>query len=187
MKSGVGQLLFAVLMLGLLAASYFFVFQPASAKRAARQAEISEKRKVLTDLRQATAGVKDWEIKLTELGDAIKFFESKLPQEKEVDKLLKEVWQLAEANHLQTRTIKTLKAQRFAGYSEQPIQVSLSGEFKPGFYSFLLQLEKLARITRVGQMKLEKINARDGEMQAQLTLSIFFETDGHAAGFAGAR
>jgi type IV pilus assembly protein PilO len=187
MKSGVGQLLFTVLMLGLLAASYFFVFQPASAKRAARQAEIAEKRKVLADLRLATAGVKDWEDKLKELGEAIKFFESKLPQEKEVDKLLKSVWQLAEANHLQTKTIKTLRSERFAGYSEQPIQVSLSGEFKPGFYSFLLQLEKLARITRIGQMKLEKINARDGEMQAQVTLSIFFESDGRGASYAGAQ
>jgi hypothetical protein len=54
--------------------------------------------------------------------------------------------------------------------------LSLSGDFN-GYYAFLLQLEKLPRITRVTQMKLEKINDRDGEMQAQLTLSIFFEPD----------
>ena len=56
------------------------------------------------------------------------------------------------------------------------IQLSLAGDFN-GFYAFLLQLEKLPRITRVSQMKLEKIDERDGEMQAQMTLSIFFEPD----------
>jgi Tfp pilus assembly protein PilO len=61
-------------------------------------------------------------------------------------------------------------------YSELPIQMSLSGDFN-GFYSFLLQLEKLPRITRVTQMKLEKINDHDGEATANITLSIFFEPD----------
>ncbi len=54
--------------------------------------------------------------------------------------------------------------------------MSLQGNFN-GFYSFLLQLEKLQRITRVTQMDLQKINDRDGEMTAALTLSIFFEPD----------
>ena len=93
-----------------------------------------------------------------------------------LDKILKEVWQMAEANSLQTKTIKTLKSERNANYSEQPIQMSLGGDFN-GFYAFLLQLEKLSRITRVMQMDLQKISGRDGEMTAQMTLSIFFEPD----------
>ncbi len=64
--------------------------------------------------------------------------------------------------------------------------MSLSGDFN-GFYSFMLQLEKLPRITRVGQMNLAKINDRDGEMQAQLTLSIFFEPDTRNANVAAAQ
>jgi hypothetical protein len=54
--------------------------------------------------------------------------------------------------------------------------MSLSGDFN-GFYAFLLQLEKLARITRVTQMQLQKIDEHDGQMQAQMTLSIYFEPD----------
>jgi type IV pilus assembly protein PilO len=83
---------------------------------------------------------------------------------------------MAEANSLQTRTIKTLKSERAANYSEQPIQLSLAGDFG-GFYSFLLQLEKLPRITRVTNMDLKKISDKDGEMQAQMTMSIFFEPE----------
>jgi hypothetical protein len=43
------------------------------------------------------------------------------------------------------------------------------------------QLERLPRLTRVEAMSLEKISGREGEMQAKLTLSIFFEPAGSNA------
>jgi len=167
-------------MVALLLASYFFVFAKASAKKKDLLADIQSKQTELSNLRQATVGIDDLGRKIDELQKAIAFFESKLPQEKEVDKILKEVWQLAEANQLQTKTVKPAKSERGASYSEQPIEMSLSGDFN-GFYSFLLQLEKLPRITRLTKMNLQKINEHDGQMSAQLTLSIFFEPDGASA------
>ena len=92
---------------------------------------------------------------------------------------------MADANSLQSKTVKSLKTERGQNYSEQSIQMSLSGDFN-GFYSFLLQLEKLPRITRVTNMNLQKINDRDGEMQASMTMSIFFEPDANAAAAAAA-
>jgi len=161
-------------MLGLLACAYCFVFKKTSEKRTALVNEIEQKQKVLNNLSQATAGIDDLNRKTEELEKAITFFQSKLPQEREVDQILQDVWQMAAANSLESKTVKMQKTEKTANYSEQPIQMSLSGNFN-GFYSFLLQLEKLPRITRVSQMKLEKISDREGEMQAQLTLSIFFD------------
>ena len=97
-----------------------------------------------------------------------------------MDKILKEVWQMAEANSLQTKKVQTLRSDRQPSFSEQPIQLSLSGDFN-GYYAFLLQLEKLPRLTRITDMKLEKISERDGEMTAQMTVSIFFEPDSVAS------
>ena len=54
--------------------------------------------------------------------------------------------------------------------------MSLCGDFS-GFYEFVLQLEKLPRLTRITQMNLSKIHNHDGDMEAKLTLSIFFEPD----------
>lgn len=176
MRFGFREMIFVVAMLGLLGCSYFLVFQKANLKREALQADVNTKLQSLANLRQATAGIEDMGRKIDDLQQAIDFFESKLPQEKEVDKILKEVWQMAEANSLQTKTVKTLRAERAAGYSEQPIQMTLSGDFN-GFYAFLLQLEKLPRITRVTVMDLKKIEQHDGEMTANVTLSIFFEPD----------
>ena len=59
--------------------------------------------------------------------------------------------------------------------------MDLSGDFN-GFYSFLLKLEKMPRITRITDMRLSKINGQDGQMRALLTMSIFFEPDGSRSG-----
>jgi type IV pilus assembly protein PilO len=181
-------MLFFTVMVGLLASTYFFVFAKANQKREALRRDILTKQAALGELRQSTAGVEDLNRRIKDLQDAIAYFESKLPQEKEFDKILKEVSQMAEANSLSTKTVRTLKSERFASYSEQPIQMSLSGNFN-GFYLFLQQVEKLPRITRVTNMQLQKINERDGEMQASLTLSIYFEPDGagSSATVAGAQ
>src|SRR5688572_25505477 len=175
MKFGVREIIFVGLMVGLLCAS-FFILDKKSKKRSAKLNDVQAMQQSLTNLRISMAGIDDQDRKISELQQAITFFESKLPQAKEVDKILKEVWQMAEANSLQTKTIKTMKSERNANYSEQPIQMSLGGDFN-GFYAFLLQLEKLPRITRVTHMDLQKISGRDGEMTAQMTLSIFFEPD----------
>jgi len=174
MKFGIRELILVCAMVGLLVCSYLFVFKKANAKVVDLKLKTETKTTELSTLDKATTGIEDLGRKIDELQKAITFFESKLPQEKEVDKILKEVWQMAEANSLQTKTIKTLRTERGPNYSEQPIELSLAGNFN-GFYSFLLQLEKLQRITRVTQMDLQKINDRDGEMQARMTLSIFFE------------
>ncbi len=187
MKFGFREVIFVALMLGLLAISFLF-FRKTDEKRVRLLADNNSKQTALNNLHTATAGISDLNKKIDDLQQAIKFFESKLPQEKEIDKILKEVWQMAEANNLQTKTVKTLKTERAANYSEQPIEMVLSGNFN-GFYSFLLQLEKLPRLTRVTRMSLQKISDRDGDMWAQMTLSIFFEPDtagGSAAGTTAA-
>jgi Tfp pilus assembly protein PilO len=184
MKFGFRELLFFVVMLGFLASTYFFVFAKANQKRAALQTEIQRKQQALADLKQSTTGIDDLNKKIKDVEAAIAFFESKLPQEKEFDKILKEVSQMAEANSLQTKTVRTLKQERSSNYSEQPIQMTLSGNFN-GFYLFLQQLEKLPRITRITSMSLQKIQERDGEMQATMTLSIFFEPEASGSALAG--
>lgn len=93
-----------------------------------------------------------------------------------MDQILKEVWEMAEKNRLTTKTIRTMKSQKGAAYSEQPIELNIAGDFK-GFYDFLLQLERLPRLTRVSQLSLEKMLNTEGQMEAKMTMSIFFEPE----------
>src|SRR5215218_8215893 len=135
MKFGIREIIFVVVMLGLLGSTNYFVFSKANKRKADLMSDIRTKQQALSNFQQATAGIEDLNRKIDELQQAITFFESKLPQEKEVDKILKEVWQMAEANSLQTKTIKTLRTERSSNYSEQPIEMNLQGDFN-GFYSF---------------------------------------------------
>src|SRR4051794_27942803 len=110
MKLGLREALFLCVMIGLLACAYTFVFKRSNEKRAQLLADIETKTRALSNLNQATAGIEDLSRKVEELQQAITFFESKLPQEKEIDKILKEVWQMAEKNSLTTKTVKTMKS-----------------------------------------------------------------------------
>jgi type IV pilus assembly protein PilO len=186
MKLGFRELLFVCVIVGLLACTYLFVFKKSAARRAELAQEIDRKETALTNLKQATAGVEDLNKMVSDLEQAIKFFDSKLPQEREVDQILEEVWKLAKANSLETKTVKQMKVESNANYNELPIQLGLSGNFY-GYYAFLQQLEKMPRITRVTHMYLSKINDRDGDMQAQMTLCIFFEPEGKSTAMAAAR
>ncbi len=177
MKVGTMLMVLFLVLVGLLAGSWVFGFKVINERRAALQVEIGEKQKALLDLQQATAGIADLGTKISDLQKAIAFFESKLPQEKDVDSVLNQVSEMASANSLQSRTFKTLKVDRTAAYCELPIQMDLSGDFD-GFYTFLQQLERLERITRLTHMTLQKVADKEGHMQAQLTLSVFFEPDG---------
>lgn len=180
MKLGPRELIFVVVMLGLLGSSYFLVFHKANAKRTALEAEINRKQKELADLARARAGIDDLKRKIDELQQAITFFETKLPEGREMDKVLAQVTKLATDNGLEQRTFKSGKSPRAANYSEQQIEMTLAGAFE-GFYIYLQQLERFERLTRITKMDLTKMNERDGSMEAKLTLSIFFEPDGSIA------
>jgi type IV pilus assembly protein PilO len=180
MRFGARELIFLAVMIGLLGSSYFFVFARANSTRLIKEQELAAKQKSLMELSQSTAGIEDLKGRIVELQRAIEYFDSKLPQERDFDSILRELSELAQRNSLATKTVRTLKSVRDAAYSEQPIQMSMTGSFE-GFYQFLLELEKLPRITRVTQMNLQKINDREGQMTATLTVSIFFEPDPSAA------
>jgi Tfp pilus assembly protein PilO len=180
MKLGLRELAFVVAMIGLLAASYFVVFTKQDAKRRAKLEQRDAKLTALHEMDRASASVQDVDNKIRDLQKAIDYFESRLPQAKEMDKVLAEVWQLTESNGLRTQTVKTPASQRMNGFREQTVELNLAGEFT-GFYEFMLKLEQLPRLTRVSKMNLTKITDKDGEMQAALTMSIFFEPETESA------
>ena len=104
-----------------------------------------------------------------------------------MDKVLEEIWKLAERNDLRTKSIRTLdRGQTLyvpAGspHSEQPIGVELYGDFR-GFYAFLQALENQPRIMRVRAMKLAKPkDGPGGHVRAAFEMYVFFEPSEESA------
>jgi len=182
MRFGFREIVFIVVLLGLPVAAYFFVFEPVNGQIEQVRKENAVKQAKLDKL-EVARHIEDLGNEIEKLDEAIAMFEAKLPAEKEVEVILKEVWQLATERGLRPRSVRTGKPVRSVMYDELPIKMEIIGDFD-GFYAFLLDLERLDRITRVPDLELEKLRDTEGHMKAAFTLSIFFEP--HAKASTGA-
>lgn len=175
MRFGMRELIFILALLAMPVAAYIFVFEPRNAQIADARREILVKEEKLAQLESATRSMSDLGQEIDKLSEAITVFEEKLPAQREVEEIVKQVWELAVKHGLNPKSIRTDKPIISPGYAEQPIPIIITGDFD-GFYSFLLDLEKLQRITRMPDMKIEKLRDSEGQMQASIVLSVFFES-----------
>ena len=183
MKFGPREIVFIVLLMVIPVGAWWFVFRPQNASNAEMRRQIEAKQAKLRQLNETIGTIGDLEKQIDELTEAVQYFQSKLPSEKEVDKILQEIWLLAKSNKLNPKSIRTLKKQsgkegfvtESSDQAEQPIKVRLEGNFR-GFYAFLLALENQPRITRIREMHLKKPqNGPKGHIESEFEISIFFE------------
>jgi type IV pilus assembly protein PilO len=180
MRFGFREVVFLVVLLVVPVASYFYVFKPRNAEIRQAQKEVEIKQAKLDKLRQVTAKIEDIGLAIEQGRSAIDLVEAKLPSARDVEVILEDVWQLAASARLDVKSIKSENAVPSAGYMEQPLAVSMEGNFD-GFYRFLMALENLPRITRLHSLKLERKSFARGEpdntgiMRADFTLSIYFQ------------
>jgi len=182
MKFGLREIVFISLLMLIPVGAWWFVFRPQNTRNVEMRRQIEARQAKLRDLNLATGTLGDLKSEIGSLTKAITFFQSKLPSEKEIDKILQEIWLLAESNKLNTKSIRTLDRKTDSIFtteesdqSEQPIAIHLEGDFR-GFYSFMLALENQPRIMRIRSMKLTKIEqGPEGSMMAEFEMSIFFE------------
>ena len=174
MTSNLRKLIFFIVVLGVALVAYLFMIKPANEHLAQAKDRLRQNLNKLQEFEEATAAAKDLSAQLEQLQEAIKFFESKLPPTSEIHKVLKNVTVIAQKQGLRPKTIKTLQQKDNSGYVEQPLKMELVGNFN-SFYSFLLELEKLPRIMKIHQLKLDKKSQLDGEVVADIVVSIFFQ------------
>lgn len=173
MKSGKFTILFLSAAAAGLIGVYVLVFAQASQQRSALLAQIAEKERATAQLRQAIAGADDVQAKLARLSRAAAQVESRVAPEHDLDLVVKDIWQLADADSLQTQLIQPLAVGQVGNCSEQPVQLQLTGGFGQ-FYAFLLQLERMPRLLHVTHMNLHRLPDDNGAMAAQVTIGIFY-------------
>ena len=174
MTSSLRKAVFFVLLIAFAAAGYQYMIKPANRHLAEAKQRVEGKRAKLTEFEDATAKAEDLNKQLEQLQEAVRFFESKLPPTSEVHKVLEQVTVIAQKQGLKPKTIRTLQQKDNSGYIEQPLNMKLVGNFT-SFYSFLLELEKLPRIMKLRELKLQKQNDSEGLVAAEFILSIFFQ------------
>jgi type IV pilus assembly protein PilO len=175
MNSSLRKIVFSILLAGVAFAGYQYMIKPANAHLAEAKQRVDGKRAKLAEFEEATAKADDLNKQLEQLHEAIRFFESKLPPTSEIDRVLAQVTLVAQQEGLKSKTIRTIDQKNSSGYVEQPLEMELVGDFN-SFYSFLLELEKLPRIMKLRELKLEKKQrSEEEEVTAKFILSIFFQ------------
>ncbi len=186
MAMSIKQVAFFGVLLAVPVASYFLVFQPQNAGIERAKQEITLKQQTLEKLREATARTADLQRANEQIQQSIASVSERLPSGKELDSVLRDVAQIAAKNGLEVPQFKRSDKAVPAGPAlEQPLTVQLKGDFD-GVYKFFLELEQLHRIFRVTDMKLrrvgDKMQENDGQIEAGLTLSIFYEGEDTSTG-----
>lgn len=193
MRFGIREAIFFIVLLAVPVASFMYVFKPRSEQIRSANAEIATKTERLDKLEQVTSRIDDIDRAIEEGRESIQLIEAKLPNEKDVEGTLEDVWNLANDNGLMVKSVKSEKPVPAAMYMELPLKVQMTGSFN-GLYQFLLQLENLPRITRIHQMKLERPDhskgtqsndSPEGWVKAEFTLSIYFQPQSKAVAAAG--
>ena len=169
---------FFAVLIAVPISSYFLVFKPQNSEIDRAKKEIEHKQGMLEKLRQATSRSEDLARSNQQIRESIESIEARLPTTKEMDSILRQLAALADANGLKVPVIKKSEKPLAAGLAmEQPLDVEITGDFD-GFYSFMLQLEQLPRITRISNLDIQRSKDIDGEMKAKCVLSVYYQLDG---------
>ncbi|MBS0187867.1 MAG: type 4a pilus biogenesis protein PilO [Planctomycetes bacterium] len=177
MRFGFRELVLMLILLAVPLSSYWLVFRPVNAEIESAKAEVDLKRDHLSKLREETARNADLEKENKDIAASIEAFEAKLPSKKELDAIVRQVSELATQQGLSSPTVKSLKPVKAAMYMEQPLEMSLQGNFR-SFHDFVRHLEQLPRITKIPDFKLKRATDKNGDMQATFTLSIYYVDEG---------
>jgi Tfp pilus assembly protein PilO len=176
MSLGPRTLFLFVLLLAMPVASWWLMFKPLDQYTADVRQKTAEKRQKLEDVAAKMARTKDMAGEVEELRKALEFCESKLPAEKEYNKVFDEVSQLAEKHGLTSKSVRLLKVVEGSNYSEQPIKMVLEGSFQNSFYPFLAQVEQLQRLTRIDELTITADDKAPGKAVVEMVLTIYFDS-----------
>jgi len=174
MNSSIRYFIFFFLIVGMAYASWAYMIKPANEHLAQERAKMETLRAKLDELERATAAAENLAEQLKKIEEAIAAFESKLPPSSEIHTVLESVTLIAQRHGLTPKSIRTQKNKNNNGYIEQPLEMELDGNFN-SYYAFLLELEKLDRITKIRRLELEKTD-KEGQTQATFIMSIFLQS-----------
>jgi len=175
MNSNFRKFVLFVTLIALAWFAYVYMIKPANAEIAKQRIGISAKQAKLNELEKLSGAADDAGRQLSRLAEAVQFFQDKLPPESEIHKVLESITLIAQKQGLDCGKITAMKSKDCNGYIEQPLEMELSGSFQ-AFYNFLIEVEKLQRIIRVRGLELKKDAINTGQLNADMTISVFFST-----------
>jgi len=152
-------LLFGVLVAGIVAAYWFLLMQPLWEDKGKHEASLQ---KLQSDLRQKqliAANRPKLEAEIKALEKELEEALVRLPEEKEIPKLLTQVNTLGQQNGLDFLLFKPGAPVKKGFYAEMPIDMRVEGQYH-ALGGFLDRVSKLERIVNVSDIKVSPLAAQ---------------------------
>lgn len=184
------QFAFFAVLLAVPIGAWAFVFRPRNAEIATARLDVDMKLIQLDELREVETINEDLEATLTQLQDALSELRARIPDAAGIEDVLRRIAEITQQNHLVVRSFKREQTVPAAHYSEMPLKTVIEGPFH-GIHRFLVDLERMPRITRILDMKLEKPSKKmtrgreelaDGDIRAEMTITIYSDPDKETEG-----
>lgn len=181
---------FAVLMAVPLGA-WAFVFRPRNAEIAMARADVDLRLIQLEELREVETINEDLEQTLEQLNSALMDLRARIPDAAGIEDILRRIAEITQENQLVVRSFKREKTVDSAHYVEMPLKTVIEGSFE-GIHRFLVDLERMPRITRILDMKIENPNIgkmtrgndqiAEGDVRAEMTITIYADLEKETQG-----
>ncbi|QDU33974.1 Pilus assembly protein, PilO [Poriferisphaera corsica] len=156
--------------------SYVFLFQPRAYEIQKIEDNIAGMNEQLQIFEASKKDIAELSDEIAKVEESLTRLKAKLPDQKNVENVLRNVWNIATKHNLETRNFRTDKIQNIDNYMRVPIEMTITGDFD-GYYEFLQQLESLPRIIKIPTMTIESLNNHDGTIQANIYLNVYCSND----------
>lgn len=148
-------------------------YLPTQRKLSALREEIGRRQVELDGRQNKAARLRELERRIEkqkkELGD----FDEKLPRQQDLGQFIKDLTLMGQQSLLRRSEVKLGVPKRMDLFSELPLELTFEGDFNNVFY-FVRQTEEMKRLTRVRSMRVNTLDAKQGQVQVRMAMSIYF-------------
>lgn len=163
----------SAVMLCLSLAFYFFGYRPSIARLETLAMQRESKQR---DVDQTQNKARTLPILLREVRDLekrVQDYDRQFPRQPQIGEFIRDMTRISQQLSLKNWNYKPAAPKRSEGYYELPIVMSFQGDFM-NVASFLRQVEKLERLTRVKRLTLRGRDPRAGTVEVEMSMNIYF-------------
>jgi Tfp pilus assembly protein PilO len=170
------QYVLAAVTLLALGLFYFGVYRPQEMQSQELTRKITAAQTNLTSDRTKTDRLPRVTSELMELKARLAGFK-KLPPNPQYGQFLRDIYSAGKEASLQKLVVTPGLAHRAELFWEQPISLTYQGNFS-GVWNFIQRVENMQRLTRVRDVTIRVLNARQGMVSVSMSVNIYYASEG---------
>ena len=169
-------ILIPVLLLLLVGADWYFLYQPRAEEIARLDEQIAQTRQTLEKHQRIAATYDEFRAKVAQVEATLRELLTQLPKRREIPDLIRQISDLGVRTGLQISLLRPQPEQPKEFYAEIPIAVTVVGPYH-AVGQFFDALGQMSRIVSVSNIQMA-MNAKTLETQCLATTFRFLEEDG---------